>query len=182
MYVQCSVSSSLGVGLTDRCPPPAERAARCAVDAVSLVKCLSRRTGVAGSPLALWLFFHSYTFGPPVAYSWLLCLIPTISSVLCNPGLFKGSTRVSLGHATLVAVLFGSSLLTIIWFFPYVLRYQGPMRFVCVTAVSSGVLIALVLLWLLLRVRPNFWLALAFRWVTWSWLTLYVFPYVAELP
>lgn len=170
MYVQCSVSSSLGVGLTDRCPPPAERAARCAVDAVSLVKCLSRRTGVAGSPLALWLFFHSYTFGPPVAYSWLLCLIPTISSVLCNPGLFKGSTRVSLGHATLVAVLFGSSLLTIIWFFPYVLRYQGPMRFVCVTAVSSGVLIALVLLWLLLRVRPNFWLA------------LYVFPCVAELP
>ena len=134
------------------------------------------------SPLALWLFLRSHTFGTPVAYSWLLCLIPTISVLLCNPGLFKGDPRVSVGHTVFAAVLVGSNLLVIVWFSPHVLDYQGLLRFSCVTAINSGLLIALATLWLLLRVRPHFLLSFAFRWITWSWLTLYVFPYVAEMP
>ena len=65
---------------------------------------------------------------------------------------------------------------------PYALSYQGPLRFLCVTALNTGLLIALAVLWLVLRVRPSFLLAFAFRWITWSWLTLYLFPYVADVP
>ncbi len=134
------------------------------------------------SPFPLWIIVPLFALSPPEGVWWLLYSIASVSFLLCNPAVLRGSGRLSAVSITVLAVLQALNIAWLAGGFSYGVEYQGKSYAVAVTAISAALLVILCTLCVAARRHPRFVLNVAFRWPAWFWLTLYAFPYLGELP
>ena len=113
---------------------------------------------------------------------WPLYFATPILFLLVNIPLARGSARIR--HWLLIPLLILQVLnwLWIFSFFSFSLGYHGVDYTLAVSFINAGLLLALSGLWFANHRRQRFLISLLFHWLAWAWITVYLFPYLGELP
>ena len=134
------------------------------------------------SPLPFLFILPLFIFELPHWTWWGLFVLSPLTFALWNPQLFAGRPRIPLRTVRLLVLLQPLNWLWIIYGFSYSCGYHGKLYTVGISLINIILLGLLVTLFLVGRSRPHFLVSLVTSLLAWTWLTVYLFPYMGELP
>jgi hypothetical protein len=133
-------------------------------------------------PMPALFVYPAFVFGSfTVAYVFG-SLVLLASFYIFARRLTKGRPTISSWTVLAVAVLQVLNWLWIAAYFSSGLINQGRSHVVGLILINVAFLVTLAGLWCVCLRRPTFLISLAFHWLAWIWLAVYLFPYLFDYP
>lgn len=143
---------------------------------------MSARIPLWWSPFPLLFIIPASWFQSFGAGLVLGCLLLLSAFLIFAKPLAKGTPNIPRRSIMAVGALQGLNALWLFYRFSYGVKYQGTSHVLAILLINAAVLVTLAALWYACAKRPAFVLSLAFHWVAWVWASVYLFPYLGELP